>query len=223
MKIFLQKTIENIFHDIYSSWLVILIAIPLVSHLLLLEMAYHLKIILYDTSLVAPFTLVLLVRELLPVLVSVILTGKLAASFSARIATLTITEQIEAYQLLRYPWKRNLAYPKVISFFVTLLFFSVVSFWIALFVQSIFNPFGFSNQKFLRQAWSLIHPRDFLNGFIKILVFGIFSPLTALYKGARARGGSKEVGNAATSTMVTVSVMIIFVDFVIDFCFSLFE
>ena len=219
----MKKLIEQTYDSTVSSFGLVLISIPLVAHLLLLEMSYHLKFILNDTSLIAPFTLLLLVRELLPVLVVILLVGNLAASFSAKIATLKMTEQLEAYELLGISWKKEFVYPTIISFCIANVFFLVFSFWFSLFIQGIFNPFGVSLEKFLNQSWLLIRMVDFGNAGVKALCFGALSPYVAYREGVRSRGGAKGVGDAATQTVVKCSVLIIVLDLIVDLLFSYIE
>jgi phospholipid/cholesterol/gamma-HCH transport system permease protein len=56
---------------------------------------------------------------------------------------------------------------------------------------------------------------DLLGGLIKAAVFGAVIGLVGCHKGMHASGGSKGVGMAATSTVVTCSVSILIVDYLL--------
>ena len=60
-----------------------------------------------------------------------------------------------------------------------------------------------------------IFPKDFVSGLIKPFAFGAIITLTASFYGLNTRGGTEGVGLAATRSVVTCSVLILAMDYVL--------
>ena len=67
-----------------------------------------------------------------------------------------------------------------------------------------------------------VSEKDLLFAGIKLIAFGYIIPIIACFYGFRAKSGAEGVGNATTQAVVSISVSIIFIDFVLSYVFSHF-
>jgi phospholipid/cholesterol/gamma-HCH transport system permease protein len=63
----------------------------------------------------------------------------------------------------------------------------------------------------------MLDVHDMTHGLSKAVVFGAVVSLIATYRGYRASGGARGVGDATTQAVVWSSVAILFVDYLLTF------
>ena len=171
------------------------------------------------SSLVGAILSLAFIRELSPVLTAIIIIGRISSSFTAELATMKITEQIDALYLLRVDPLTYLVLPRLISCLLMLPCLNMVFFFTSLF-SSVFTCFVFYN----------IHPRFFLySSFIalsfnsvikstcKAIVFSFIVSIISCVWGLTTDSGSKSVGQATTSSVVTSLLMIFVLDCILTY------
>lgn len=152
------------------------------------------------------------IRELSPVLTSIVVIGKIGSFFTAEIATMVVTEQIDSLFILGISPIYYLIVPRVLA--VTLLLpvlnlFSVCT----SFISSAFICFVFyliSPQLFFLSISYRLLVIDLFKSTIKAIVFGFFISLVSCAWGLTTKGGAKGVGISTTSSVI-VCLLLIFV------------
>nr|AIA21623.1 hypothetical chloroplast RF63 [Neopyropia fucicola] len=158
-------------------------------------------------------------RELSPVLTAVIIAGKIGSSFTAEIATMETTEQIDALYLLNTNPIDYLVFPKVAACFLMLPILSIISLTtsiaISLFVA--FVMYDVPSSVFLKSAFKALSISDFLNCLEKSMFFAIIIGFISCQWGLSSTGGAKGVGNSTTSSVVTILLTVFITDFVLSY------
>jgi len=159
------------------------------------------------------------IRELSPVFTAVIIAGRIGSFFASELATMKVTEQIDALYLLNTNPIIYLVLPRLLSCILVLpflnLFFFFSSLFISMFICSIFyhiHPLLFFNSMSAGFFFE-----DILKSTFKVLVFGFILSIVSCSWGLTTIGGSKSVGQATTSSVVTSLLMIFVVDFVLTY------
>jgi phospholipid/cholesterol/gamma-HCH transport system permease protein len=167
-----------------------------------------------------------MVRELGPVLCSLMVAGRAASGIAAELGSMRVTEQIDALQSFGTDPIRKLVTPRLIAALVVVPLLTVIADMVGILgglVVSVFR-IGISADAYLHGVVSSLaesgfvfgfFPRDFVSGLVKPFVFGGIIALTASYYGLGTRGGTEGVGIAATRAVVTSSVLILAVDYFI--------
>nr|WDA98939.1 MlaE family lipid ABC transporter permease subunit [Sciadococcus taiwanensis] len=158
-------------------------------------------------------------RELSPVLTSVIIAGRIGSAFTAEIATMQVTEQIDALYILKTNPLDYLVIPRILACASMLPILSLLSFLTglasSLLVSALFyniNPNIFINSsQYALTLW------DILSGLIKSIVFGILIALISCSWGLTTKGGAKNVGESTTMAVVTSLLFIFTVDFLLSY------
>jgi phospholipid/cholesterol/gamma-HCH transport system permease protein len=158
-----------------------------------------------------------MIRELGPVLTALMLCGRVGAGIAAEIASMVVTEQVDAIRALGANPIRKLVTPKVIAAaIVTPLLVSlanVVGTYGGLLV-SVYD-LNLTAHSYFHSVLYTVVIRDVIDALIKSFVFGFLVVSLACYRGLQASGGTEGVGAATTSAVVTGSIVILISDFFI--------
>jgi phospholipid/cholesterol/gamma-HCH transport system permease protein len=159
------------------------------------------------------------IRELSPILTAVILTGRISSSFTAELATMKVTEQIDALFLLRVNPFVYLVLPRLIACLFMLPCLNIIFFYTSLcssiIVCSIF--YNIHPWTFLYSFFTAVSYVDFIKSSMKALVFSLIISIISCLWGLTTNGGSKKVGLVTTSSVVTSLLLVFIVDCILTY------
>nr|YP_009745219.1 hypothetical chloroplast RF63 [Halymenia maculata]QIG87229.1 hypothetical chloroplast RF63 [Halymenia maculata] len=171
------------------------------------------------TSLIGAVLTIAFVRELSPVLTSVILIGRIGSCFTAELATMTVTEQIDALYLLHTNPLIYLVIPRILASIYMLPILNIFSFATSLassaFICFVF--YGIDPTIFFMSSFSSLSLLDFFKSLIKTVIFGFTISVISCYWGLTATGGAKGVGQSTTSSVVTCLLSVFILDFILSY------
>lgn len=168
-------------------------------------------------SSIAVVVVLSITRELGPVLAGLMVAGRVGASIAAEIATMRVTEQIDAlYTLATNPIK-FLVTPKIIAGIIMLPCLVVVADSIGVFGGYLvaINKLGFNPVVYLKNTFKYFEFIDFFMGLVKAAVFGFIITLIGCYQGYYSDRGAQGVGIATTNSVVVSSVLILLANYVV--------
>ena len=156
-----------------------------------------------------------MLRELSPVLVGLMVTGRVGSSMAAEIGTMRVTEQIDALKALATDPVQYLFVPRVIAGILMLPFLVILGdalgvgggYLVAVKMMDA-NPVLYEANTF-----QFLELNDIWSGLIKAAVFGLILTLTGCVRGYYTRGGAEGVGRATTNAVVSASLIILLTDF----------
>ena len=158
-----------------------------------------------------------LIRELGPVLTALMLCGRVGAGIAAEIASMVVTEQVDAMRALGANPIRKLVTPRVVAAAIVLPLLIVVADLIGIYGGALVAVFelNISFHQYYRSLVTTILIKDVMDGIIKGQVFGLLLVTIACFKGLHSRGGTEGVGQTTTSSVVTGSIAILVSDYFI--------
>lgn len=156
-----------------------------------------------------------MVRELSPVLVGLMVTGRVGSSMAAEIGTMRVTEQLDALEALATDPVHYLFVPRVLAGIVMLPFLTLLGDAIGIFGGYLVavKLLGANPLVYDQNTWQFLDLKDIWSGLVKAAVFGLLLTLTGCVKGYYTTGGAEGVGRATTSAVVTASLLILLSDF----------
>ncbi len=175
---------------------------------------------LYDKGLAGVTGLMVaeaMLTELGPVLTAFMFVGRVGASMTAELATMKVTEQVDAMISMSVDPYRYLVAPRLISgslMFPFLTVYSVVMGVIGGYLLSVYF-FNMSPTTFWDPIPTYVKPFDFWTGFIKSIIFGILITTICCYRGITTSGGAADVGASTTKAVVISYVLILIINFII--------
>lgn len=156
-----------------------------------------------------------LVRELGPVLTSLMVAGRNASGMASELGSMKVTEQIDAMRALGTDPMKKLVTPRVTATVFMLFFLSVISDLVGLagglMVAKLF--LSLDARQYWNNAWQVLVFQDVFMGLLKPALFGFIISTIGCYYGISARGGTQGVGRATTQAVVAASVLILVTDF----------
>jgi phospholipid/cholesterol/gamma-HCH transport system permease protein len=155
------------------------------------------------------------VRELGPVLAATMLAGRVGSAMAAEIATMRVTEQIDALSVLGANPVRHLAVPRFLACVLLIPLLTIVANFmgvmggalISIEVYHVDGAYYWSNAK------GQIGMYDIVTGLIKPTFFGAAIAILSCHRGFNSEGGAEGVGRAATRAFVTSFIAIMALDF----------
>ncbi len=152
--------------------------------------------------------------ELAPIGAGLIVAARTGASLGAELSSLRVSEQIDAMELLGINPLRRLVGPRVLACCL-----AVPMLHILIAVLAIGS--GYCAEMVLGQTSWLkyqsavlreLYLFDVVPAFLKTILFGFLVGVTSCQIGLSARGGSEEVGTAATDSVVACSLLVLLAD-----------
>jgi phospholipid/cholesterol/gamma-HCH transport system permease protein len=165
-----------------------------------------------------------LVRELAPVLVALIVGGRIGAGMTAEIGTMKVTEQVDAMRAMGADPVRQLVVPKLAATLVMLPALTMVGDLLGVLggMAIAVLQLDLTATFYWNDVTSALSIRDLTSGLGKSFFFAYFIAIVGCYHGLTAKGGADGVGRATTNTVVLASILILISDFFLTKLFLLF-
>jgi len=160
-----------------------------------------------------------LVRELGPVLTAILVAGRNASGMASELGSMKVTEQIDAMRALGTDPVQKLVTPRLIATALMLPCLTAISDTVGLvgaYLVSVPLLRIISGSEYWTSSWQALQLNDLTQGLIKPFLFGILIALIGCFYGMQTTGGTQGVGRATTSAVVSASIWIIAVTFLID-------
>jgi phospholipid/cholesterol/gamma-HCH transport system permease protein len=158
-----------------------------------------------------------LVRELGPVLSSLLVAGRNASGMASELGSMKVTEQIDAMRALGTDPVQKLVTPRVIATCVTLPLLTIIADFVGL-IGGFLIAYFLLNQtadQYWSTAWRSLVWNDLAQGLLKPFAFALVISLVGCYYGMQTRGGTQGVGRATTQAVVVASIWIFILTFFI--------
>jgi phospholipid/cholesterol/gamma-HCH transport system permease protein len=168
-------------------------------------------------SLTGQLVSVSMVRELGPVLTSLMVAGRNASGMASELGSMQVTEQIDAMRALGTDPYKKLVTPRVTSTVFMMFFLTIISDLVGLVGGYIisFALLGLDTYQYWNSAYQALKYNDVITGLVKPLFFGFIIATVGCYYGLSTRGGTQGVGRSTTQAVVAASVLILAVDVVL--------
>jgi phospholipid/cholesterol/gamma-HCH transport system permease protein len=158
-----------------------------------------------------------MVRELGPVLVGLMIAARGTSSIAAEIATMKVTEQIDALVTLSTHPMKYLTAPRVLAALICVPLLVGIGDIIGIYggylvaVESL----GFNAAAYLKNTVDFLEPLDVISSLAKGAVFGVIAALMGCYYGMNSGRGAQGVGRATKGSVEAAAVLILAANFVL--------
>lgn len=158
-------------------------------------------------------------REIGPLLIAFMLSGKVGAFTSAELGTMRVTEQIDAIRCLGADPLQELIAPRFIGIIISSFFLLGLGLLMSVLGGALLASLfvGVNIEEYLRHIPRIVQPASITLGLIKCGSFALILATICTYKGFSATGGAKGVGRAVVQTAVTTMICIVVADWFTSF------
>ncbi len=165
---------------------------------------------IYVASLVA----MAMVSELGPIMTAIVVAGRTGSAYAAEIATMKISEEIDALFSMGFNPTLFLVIPRLLASFITIPLLTVFAniFGIAGGMLIGITLLDLTAGAYITQTIDALSVFELMWGLMKSCVFAILIAGVGCLKGFQAKGGASAVGHAATAAVVNSIFLIILFD-----------
>lgn len=152
-----------------------------------------------------------MVRELGPVLVGLMVAARVTSSIAAEIATMKVTEQIDALVTLSTNPMKYLTVPRVLAAVITVPLLVAIGDTIGIMGGYMVGTgrLGFNAAAYLQNTADFLTTMDIVSSLVKGAAFGLIAALMGCYYGLNSARGAQGVGQATKGAVVAASVLIL--------------
>ena len=158
-----------------------------------------------------------IVRELGPVLVGLMIAARVTSSIAAEIATMKVTEQIDALITLSTHPMKYLTAPRVLAGLIMVPALVAVGDVIGIYGGFLVGTgsLGFAPGTYLQNTWDFLTQADIVSSLIKGGVFGFIATVMGCYHGFRSGRGAQGVGHATKGAVEAAAILILAANFLL--------
>lgn len=162
-----------------------------------------------------------MVRELGPVLVGLMIAARVTSSIAAEIATMKVTEQIDALVTLSTHPMKYLTLPRVLAATLVMPVLVGIGDIIGIFGGFVVGVerLGFNSSAYLQNTVDFLQAHDIYSSLVKGAVFGFVAALMGCYYGMGSDRGAMGVGRATKGSVVAAAVLILAANFALTEAF----
>lgn len=159
------------------------------------------------------------IREVGPLLIAFMLSGKVGAYTSAELGTMKVTEQIDAIRCLGANPIQEIVLPRFIAIVVSSFFLLLVGLAMSVAGGLLMGMFfsGITPEEYLRHIPTIVNPVSIGSGMVKCFTFALVLASICTYKGYTTTGGAKGVGRSVVNTAVATMVGIVIADWLTSY------
>ncbi len=158
-----------------------------------------------------------IVRELGPVLVGLMIAARVTSSIAAEIATMKVTEQIDALVTLSTHPMKYLTVPRVLAALLVVPLLTGIGDIIGIFGGFLVatKTLGFNEAAYLQNTADFLQSTDILSSLAKGAVFGTIAALMGCYYGMNSGRGAQGVGGATKASVQAAAILILAANFIL--------
>lgn len=155
------------------------------------------------------------VRELGPVMAAIMLAGRVGTAMAAQLATMRVTEQIDALACLGVDPVKYLVAPRLVCCVFTIPLLAALADGMGIVGSTLIclKVFGIDSYHYWEHTRNFVSLWDLMVGLIKAVIFGGVLSLICCHRGFHSSAGAVGVGRAATEGFVLSFVAILIIDF----------
>ncbi len=158
-------------------------------------------------------------REVGPILIGLMFSGRVGANNTAELGTMKVTDQIDALRALAIDPISYLVVPRFYSMILMMFLLTVVGDFTALLGGAVTSQFllGVNMEVFAWSVVTYIKLGDLFHGLIKALTFGFAIAVISCHFGLNTSGGAVGVGRAVNASVVGSAIAIFLLDYIITY------
>ncbi len=162
-----------------------------------------------------------LLKELGPVVTALLFAGRAGTSLTSEIGLMGATDQLAAMRMMAVDPVKRVCAPRFLGGLIAMPLLAAIFSMIGLFGAQLLGVqlMGVDSGQFWSQMQAAVDVDDVMEGVVKSLVFGFACSAIAVYEGYHAVPTAEGVGRATTRTVVTSSVAVLVLDYMLTAVF----
>ena len=160
-----------------------------------------------------------LAKELAPVMMAILIAGRIGSAMAAEIGSMRVYQEVDALRTMNINPVHYLVLPRLIAIAVALpllVIFAILVGWLGGAIVAETNshieiPF----QAFWANLRDVVELKDVANGLFKSFCFALIIGIVSCHQGLTTIGGPRGIGRSVTKAVVNSIVLIVIFDYVL--------
>src|SRR3954471_15568422 len=158
-------------------------------------------------------------KELAPVMMSILIAGRIGSAMAAEIGSMRVYQEIDALRTMNINPIHYLVLPRMTAVAVALpllVVFAILVGWLGgAFVCFANHEIDISFPAFFTTLRDIVQIKDVVNGVFKSFIFALVIGVVCCHQGLVTRGGPRGIGRSVTKAVVNSIVLIVILDYVL--------
>lgn len=158
-------------------------------------------------------------KELAPVMMSILIAGRIGSAMAAEIGSMRVYQEIDALRTMNISPVHYLVLPRLVAIAAALpllVVFAILVGWLGgAFVCFANTHIDIPFASFLSTLRDVVELEDVVNGVFKSFVFAVVIGVVSCHQGLITRGGPRGIGRSVTKAVVNSIVLIVILDYVL--------
>src|SRR5262245_38190677 len=158
-----------------------------------------------------------MVRELGPVMVAILVAGRVGSAITAELASMKVYQEVDALVTMNIPPERMLVLPRLAAVTMMMPVLTLIAILCGWYGGALISQYthliSVSSETYFTALKAYMQNKDVIEGLLKAEFFGFVIVLVCCYIGLSTRGGPREIGASVTKAVVTSLILILVLDF----------
>jgi len=162
-----------------------------------------------------------IVRELGPLMVAIICTGRAGSAFAAELGTMKVNEELDAMTTMGLKPVYVLVMPKLLGLLIVMPMLTVIGDFVGVLGGGLITACTsqITFYQYIHKVIEVMIPANVFESLTKSVVFAFLVAAIGCFRGLEADNDAKGVGNATTSSVVSGIFLIILADTALTFIY----
>src|SRR6266446_674561 len=160
-----------------------------------------------------------LARELAPVMMSILIAGRIGSAMAAEIGSMQVYQEIDALRTMNINPIHYLVLPRLVAIAVALpllVIFAILVGWLGGAFVSVANKrIDIAFVAFFSTLRDVVQIKDVANGVFKSFIFALVIGVVSCHQGLITRGGPRGIGRSVTKAVVNSIILIVILDYIL--------
>src|ERR1017187_6473520 len=158
-------------------------------------------------------------KDLAPVMMSILIAGRIGSAMAAEIGSMRVYQEIDALRTMNINPIHYLVLPRLVAIAIALpmlVTFAILVGWVGgAVVASANDRIAVSFEAFFSGLRDTVALKDVANGVFKSFVFSLIIGVVSCHQGLITRGGPRGIGRSVTKAVVNSIVLIVIFDYLL--------
>jgi len=158
-------------------------------------------------------------KELAPVMMAILIAGRIGSAMAAEIGSMRVYQEIDALRTMNINPIHYLVLPRLLAIAAALpllVIFAILVGWLGGAVVCAANDrIAVSFEAFFSGLRDAVDLKDVANGVFKSFVFAVTIGVVSCHQGLITRGGPRGIGRSVTKAVVNSIVLIVILDYLL--------
>lgn len=159
-------------------------------------------------------------KELVPVMISILIAGRVGSAMAAEIGSMQVYNEIDALRTMNINPIQYLMLPRIVALAIALpmlVVFAIMVGWLGGAIVSATNAsIAIPMQSFFQTMREFVGLEDVANGVFKSFCFALIVGVISCHQGMDTIGGPRGIGRSVTKAVVNSIIVIVIFDYILS-------